>query len=368
MTIEESHTSTFSIAGSARTGSSGSRLVQSLLDALREQSWFVVLTLSYLLIGYAISTFYGRPFSLLLYSNAQLAVYLNLIVAFLVCRISWIVYKHRPEHPGSFLWNDMKENHLLHKRLVHAVPVLLVLPLAVSAYTSIKALIPMIQPYAWDYQFAVWDAALHGGAQPWELLQPIVGIPRITNWIDNLYAFVWVGVLIGLKCWLTFTLDPRRVQLLVTFMLCWMLLGSLAAIIFSSVGPVYYGHIVAGTNPFAPLVSYLSSVGESYDLKALVAHDRLWQAYISRDLHALTGISAMPSMHLSMGVFTVLVAWRYHWALRALALAYLAVLLIGSVHLGWHYAIDGYVAILGTTLIWWAVGRALAWQERRANA
>ena len=34
-------------------------------------------------------------------------------------------------------------------------------------------------------------------------------------------------------------------------------------------------------------------------------------------------------------------------------------IVIGSVHLGWHYAIDDYAAIIGTWLIWWAVGRLL---------
>ncbi|NIR61095.1 MAG: hypothetical protein GWO02_17130, partial [Gammaproteobacteria bacterium] len=64
-----------------------------------------------------------------------------------------------------------------------------------------------------------------------------------------------------------------------------------------------------------------------------------------------------PSMHIAMGFFFVLVAWRYHWALRLVAVAYLLVLLVGSVHLAWHYAIDGYAGILGTYAIWWGLGR-----------
>jgi hypothetical protein len=37
------------------------------------------------------------------------------------------------------------------------------------------------------------------------------------------------------------------------------------------------------------------------------------------------------------------------------------VILIATVHLGWHYAIDGYVGILGTLLIWRLTGRLLGW-------
>jgi hypothetical protein len=32
-------------------------------------------------------------------------------------------------------------------------------------------------------------------------------------------------------------------------------------------------------------------------------------------------------------------------------------ILLGSVHLGWHYAVDGYAGALGAALLWHLVGR-----------
>jgi hypothetical protein len=39
--------------------------------------------------------------------------------------------------------------------------------------------------------------------------------------------------------------------------------------------------------------------------------------------------------------------------------AYAVIIFIGSVHLGWHYAIDGYLGIAGTWLIWKFAGFVL---------
>ncbi|MFC7665225.1 hypothetical protein ACFQWF_24725 [Methylorubrum suomiense] len=45
------------------------------------------------------------------------------------------------------------------------------------------------------------------------------------------------------------------------------------------------------------------------------------------------------------------------WLGRMLML-YGAVIFIGSIHLGWHYAVDGYASVIGTVLLWSLVGRA----------
>ena len=60
-----------------------------------------------------------------------------------------------------------------------------------------------------------------------------------------------------------------------------------------------------------------------------------------------------------------LIGWRRSRWLGWVFTAFASVVLVGSVHLGWHYAVDGYLSIVATLAIWWLVG---ALTDRRQQA
>ena len=148
-------------------------------------------------------------------------------------------------------------------------------------------------------------------------------------------------------------------QFLVATLLCWVLLGTVGAILTSSVGPCFY-EFFYGDDRFRPLMNYLAQADRVYPLMALDVQESLlaWAAEGGNGVGR--GISAMPSMHLSIACLFAILGWRVSKAWGIAGTIFLILILVGSVHLGYHYAIDGYAAIVATMGIWWLSGLILS--------
>jgi hypothetical protein len=68
-------------------------------------------------------------------------------------------------------------------------------------------------------------------------------------------------------------------------------------------------------------------------------------------------------MHNATALLFVLAsAGRPRWV-RAILVAHCALIFIGSVHLAWHYAVDGYLAMALAAGLWWIAGPLARWWE-----
>jgi hypothetical protein len=235
--------------------------------------------------------------------------------------------------------------------MISGFSVVICIPIFFSLFTTAKNLIPIINPFSWDLFFSELDRIIHFGNYPWEILQPILGKRFVSLFISISYK-MWFIVKFSFIFWQAFSLKNIiiRERFFITLLLIWIINGFFLATIFSSVGPCYYGHLYNDLpDPYVVLMQYLQEV-PTYDL---YAQDYLWQAYSGETVMPFSGISAMPSMHVSLAFLFVLVTWEFKGIIRTAYIFYFFIILIGSVHLGWHYAVDGYFSILTTALLWY---------------
>lgn len=73
----------------------------------------------------------------------------------------------------------------------------------------------------------------------------------------------------------------------------------------------------------------------------------------------------MPSLHNATSTIFMLAAYRIHKVFGHVILAFLICILLGSVHLAWHFAVDAYLGIALALMMWALAGRAIACQDRK---
>ena len=339
-----------------------SKLGAQLRQILRSHVWFLAALGIYVLAGQIIPRLYGLEdyIRLSLYREALPALLFLYLLGFALGHVIYVLAVVRPAQPLAHIVGDYRDRFLTVERLGGAALVILLVPVMFSVFTSFKVMIPRIVPFYWDETFARWDELLHGDIAPWGLLQPLVGFPAVTEVISFSYPF-WILLLNGLLLWQAFCVaDPRlRMQFLLTNILIWSLLGNLLATLLSSAGPCYYPLVTGAGDPFLPLFDYLHRVSETHYLPQLKVQELLWNDYQAGGVLQARGISAMPSMHVSSAFLFLLLGWRVNRILGWVLTVFFGLILIGSVHLGWHYAIDGYVSIPLTWLLWHLAGRLL---------
>jgi len=234
----------------------------------------------------------------------------------------------------------------------------LLVAVGASLFLPLKYAIPAEIPFWLDRPLMVAERAVFGD-DPWLVLDRILG--WATRPIDWLYG-----------CWLPTQLlimfsvmlsrpSPAKSRALIAYSLGWFVLGTVAAALLSSAGPIFFDRAFGGSG-FAELHDALHARGAWV---AIAESDRMWASTGMDRPGLVAGISAMPSIHVAISLWVVLATRQMKPRFAPMAWAYFVLIWIGSVQLGWHYVSDGFVGALGMWVIWrlvgiwdWGFGRA----------
>ena len=314
----------------------------------------VALVLCYALAVHGTAAAIGRTGRIAWLLYLPYAVPATLFFACLgLCTIA-VAAVHRDPGPSMrvALGAELRRRGVDARSALHSLPLLAALPVFLSLFSSYKALIPVVHPFAWDGTLAELDRVLHFGTDPWRLAAPLLAHPLAVKALDFLYHPGWSLLVFGTWTWLAIdrARPTARLQALLALPAAWIVLGSVGGTVLSSAGPCYFGEVGGDPDRFAPLLGRLAEIDAQWPLFSQAAQHALWTLYRTGSTGFGSGISAMPSVHVGSAFLMVLMARG--GPLFAPATAFFLAISAGSVALGWHYAIDAYAAVAMVFPVW----------------
>ena len=236
--------------------------------------------------------------------------------------------------------------------LTHFVITSIVFGLTLFIFSSIKSSIPIIISFWADPYFVDLDRVLFLGILPHEFFGFLYENDSAII-VLNFSYHLWAIFVVLFMFFISLTSNNKiRFQVLHTSVLAWFIAGNWMAVLLASVGPVYYEYFFDGNMLYSPMMEHLEVINEKTGkVWALSAQRMLLSAYNNPE-SPISGISAMPSMHV---VFAFIIAFAAMKVSRLAAIAgylFAFLILVGSVVLGWHYAVDGIAGVLAAIVFW----------------
>lgn len=350
----------------AKASASGRlRFATDMRASLRESRVFLAAVLAQAVIGAIMARASHRPFVVDPLDSYD--AFFTAAVGFGAIALLVVLFRARLAVPAGRsssdayreAWSSVRNKYFTPLYCANALIALLAAPFALSVFSAAKQTIPVLHAFSWDARIARLGSIIHGGRDLSQWIDPALRHPMLTLVLDRYYHVFWPSLMVGAFVFATLMpASPLRRRYLVAALLVFLIVGNLAALFLSSAGPAYYANVVVGpADPYGALMQYLHSVDARYGLISAADQRSLWFAY-SRGLEGFgAGISAMPSVHIASATLCALFGAALDKRLGiALGLAVL-LMFVGSVNLGWHYALDGYVGAALAYAIWLFAGR-----------
>jgi hypothetical protein len=281
-----------------------------------------------LLLALKVGFHYRIPFGVYAITGASIAS-IGIALFIVVKLISYAM--HGEQRPRQKLLSDLP------KCAGFVVGTLLV-SVQISVLTWTKIMLPIAAPFWADPLLANLDHAIFR-TDPWRIAEVLFG--WASPLIDMAYV-TWAPIKFAtLIAVLPLPESRTKTRILVAYFLI-MASAALGQYFMSSAGPIFYSQLGLGDRFAALPVEPWVATTASY----------LWRDYLRAGGDIGGGISAMPSLHVGIALWFALVIRAYLPRLAFIGFVYFGLILVGSILLGWHYAADGFVAIVIVVVAW----------------
>ncbi|QFY60736.1 hypothetical protein FZ934_10080 [Rhizobium grahamii] len=320
-----------------------SELLSHLMIRARADAWLYFAVAFYFLGSVLLITATGHAevMSFSLYFDQWTFLFLIFMpLTAVVVDYAWVIFRFEGKR-ALVARKTFSPQRLAH--LFSGMALLMALMIFQGTFTSIKNLLPILRGgFVYDHMLANADALLSFGSDPSKILQSI-GVVGIMDWN---YSILWFILCFGTLFFVA--TSPRaasiRVRYISMFMFVWVFCGNILAGFFMSAGPAFYGAATGDHERFAALQAFLSSPDGP-----LLAHSfqtYLWSLHQAGTSGLGSGISAFPSVHVGLIALNAFFAIDLSRRFGVLAFCYTAFVMLSSVCLGWHYAVDGYASLI----------------------
>ena len=204
--------------------------------------------------------------------------------------------------------------------------------LTYAAFRNLKSFVPFVNRNLWDSTLAHLDRILFLGHDPATVLHSLFGV----GFAAEVFSFVYVAWIVfvpfSLVVALVWSRDRTAGSWYVTAVAVDWVLGVATYFMVPTLGPVY-----AQSQDFVALPhTYVTTLQDA------MIQDRYTVLYDPFATHAVQTIAAFASLHVGIMVTVCLMAELLHmkrWV-RVAMWVFLAVTVVATVYLGWHYFVD----------------------------
>lgn len=281
---------------------------------------------------------------------------LFLALGIVTVKFCHLVLVEKPASPTKALLIHLANRFYDPVRIVSVIHMFIAFAVFSAAFSLLRSSVSVLNPFEWDVYFRDLDKILHFGSLPHEWLRPMgdnVYFLAFINFIYNCWYFLMIASVF--TAGIITNQRQIRLQFLNAFFLTWLVLGFFLATGFSSAGPCFFDRLDLGTD-YNSLMASLNNADKIIPIWALPIQDLLWEGY-SGTRNGSVGITAFPSIHVATSVLMAIAGFKISQKWGILLTIYACLIMIGSVALGWHYAVDGYASAILIPIVWWVSGK-----------